>query len=300
MAKISDRKLKEVKERILHGGSYLELEAFELQVPKEELRYALQHVCNGGVKSGEYKAMIRNSEATSSRIPEEELAKLCILPKPSKRRATSSTQEERLPAEQVINLMPPVEDESDLDPMEMLLREKEDLEKEYEATSNGLEKAKKILELREETAKKAESALQSAQALAKNAKEDVKRARHSVQNAECSVNECNVAIQRVMEEIEQLKLNTVYLVDPWYTGEMPTYGTLLSTVELNGVTVQQAEEEYFPEATLQGVLMFDQVSDYKKSLEFCALVIQHIIEGKCYRLCVSDERIKSMLKMYID
>ena len=76
-------------------------------------------------------------------------------------------------------------------------------------------------------------------------------------------------------------------------------GTFFSTVEMEGVTLQNVPEEYLPEASLEGVLLFDFVPDYKKARVFCGLVAKYELEETPYKLLVSDERVKALLKMHI-
>ena len=300
MAKITGRKLEEVKQRILHEGSCLEREAFDLQLPMEELRYLLQRRCNGGVKSSEYKAILRNSETTASRIPKEELSRLRIPPKPVKRKTSDSAPvpTECTPAEKLLETALPVE-ESSMDPMDELVLRKCKLEEELEFRNFSLEKAKEILSVRLETLKSAKSALQRAQAYAQTAEAEVEEARLDLRYAEDKLTETQVEANQVLTDIEDLKTNTIWLIDPWYSGPIPEYGILISNVELEGVTVQQVEEEYLPEPTLEGVMKFEHVPDYKRALEFCGLVTKFELEDKSYRLCVSDEKLKELLKVYI-
>ena len=302
MAKITGNKVKEIKERILHGGSYLELEAFDLHVPVEELKYAIRRSCNGGEKSSEYKAILRNSETTASRIPKQELAQMKIISEPVKKSQNMSTPvlEERIPAEKVMSEpMTSAVTIPDLDPMDALLIQKEKLEEEIESLSYSLEKANEILSVRLETEKKAKSALQRALALAKNAEADVVCAHLAVTQIEQRVADAQDALKEVFGNIEELKVNTIWLIDPWYSGEMPGYGTCFSVVEREGVTIQKVDEDYLPEARVEDILMFDLVPDYRKAREFCGLVAMFELEGKSYKLCVGNDRVKALLKMYI-
>ena len=300
MAKITNGKLKEIKDRILHEGSYLELEAFNLQLPEEELRYAIMKSCNGGAKSSEFKAILRNSEVTASRIPKEELEKIRILPKPRKRKDTSVTVEERTSAKEILDKDTVLnEEENIMDPMNKLVQENVELEKELDASCHNLEKVKGMLDIRIEAAQKAKSALQRAQAIAENAEADVVCAQLAVKEAKKRLVDVQEALKEVSANIEELKANTIWLIDPWYSGEMPGYGTCFSVVERELVTVQQVETDYLPEATLEGVLLFDYVPDYKKAREFCGLVTKYELENKKYKTCISDERVKALIKMYV-
>ena len=185
------------------------------------------------------------------------------------------------------------------DPMEELLRRKEELQREVAEFASSLEKAREILQIRQESLSDAQSVLEKAQAAVQKAEAEEADAKAVVQETQEQRGKIQQELQVVEQEIQRLKEKTVYLIDPWFTGELPEDGTFFSTVEMEGVTLREVPEEYLPEASLEGVLLFDFVPDYKKARVFCGLVTQFELEETPYSLLVSDERVKELLKMYI-
>lgn len=185
------------------------------------------------------------------------------------------------------------------DSMEELLRKKEGIQKEFVTCATSLEEAEAILAIRQEALSDAQSVLEKAQAAVQKAEAEEADAKAVVQETQEQRGKIQQELQVVEQEIQRLKEKTVYLIDPWYTGELPQYGTFFSTVEMEGVTLQKVPEEYLPEKTLEGVLLFDFIPDYKKARVFCGLVAKYELDETPYHILVSDERLKELLKMYI-
>lgn len=192
------------------------------------------------------------------------------------------------------------------DSMEELLRKKEELQKELVNCTSSLKEAEAILQIRqgslkdaEAVLKKAQEALSAAVTAVAESETSVKIATTTVQQAQAQQAQAQQELQGVEQAIKELKEKSVYLIDPWYTGELPQYGTFLSTVEMERVTVEEVPEEYIPERTLDGVLLFDFVPDYYKARDFCGLVAKFELEEMPYTILVSDGRVKELLKMYI-
>ena len=169
------------------------------------------------------------------------------------------------------------------------LREKEKLQKRVASCASSLEAAEAILAVRKEALTDARSVLEKVQLAVENAEADEAEANAAVQRAEEQQATVQAELQQVEEKIQKVKEKTIYLVDPWFKGVLPEYGTFISTVEM----------EYLPEVTLAGVLLFDYVPDYKKARLFAGLVAKFELEENPYHLLVSDERVKELLKMYI-
>ena len=68
---------------------------------------------------------------------------------------------------------------------------------------------------------------------------------------------------------------------------------------MEGVEKLEVSEDYLPAASVEGILLFDYVPDYRKARLFAGLVAQFELEENPYKLLVSDERVKELLKMYI-
>ena len=285
----NEKKLRGIKERILHSGSYIEKEAFELGIPKDQLLQELERMYPGGRNNSQYKAVITTSKRNASHVPAEELDKLRVLPKPTRQKASVSTP---APAPVPAPATP-------ADTMEGLLRKKEGLQKELVTCATSLEKAEAILAIRQEALSDAQDVLEKAQIAVQQAEAEEAEAKAAVQQAQVHQAEAQQELQGIEQAIKELREKTIYLVDPWYSGELPTFGTFISTVEMEGVKTQEVSEDYLPEASLEGVLLFDFVPDYKKARVFCGLVAQFELEENPYHLIVSDERVKKLLKMYI-
>lgn len=283
MAKISEKRLREVKDRILHSGSYMVKEAFEMGIPQEELIEQLERMYPGGRKNSQYKAVITTSKRNASRVPEEELGRMRILPKPTRQAKASA----------------PAPTPAPVDPMEELLHRKDELQKQLVASASSLKEAEAILAIRQEALADANAVLKKAQQAVKKAEAEEVEAMQAVRKEQEQRAKVQEALEQVEEEIQELKEKTIYLVDPWFNGTLPEYGTFLSTVEMEGVEIQEVPEDYLPGASLEGVLLFDFVPDYKKARVFCGLVAKFELEENSYQLLVSDERVKELLKMYI-
>jgi hypothetical protein len=293
--KISEKKLCDVVGRVLHDGSYLEVEAFNLKVPVEELKLQLRRMYPGGCKNSQYKAVLTTSSRNAEHVPKEELEKLRIIPKPSRKTRVPAPASAQTPAP----ALPAPEPEPTLNPMELLLRKKEELRKEQADCDARCESAKSILQIRTDALSSAKSVLQKAQAAVKKAEADKAEAETAVRQAEVAAKQVQAAVRQTDSEIKELTARTIYLVDPWYSGELPEYGTFLSTTEMEGVQKEVVPSEYLPKDTLEGVLLFDWVPDYRTARVFCGLVQKLELEEKPYTLLVTDERVKELLKMYI-
>lgn len=183
--------------------------------------------------------------------------------------------------------------------LEQLLERKSNSEKNLKIKMQAVETAKSILAIRERTLEKARVVLEKAQKAFSEAETDMSGAQNSFNQAENELLNAQQSLQQVDSEIEDLKNNTVYLVDPWYAGTLPEFGTFFSTVEMEGITVLDVPDVYLPKATVDGILLFDYVPDYKKARVFVGLVIMHELEGRPYTLLVTDERVEALMKMNI-
>lgn len=128
------------------------------------------------------------------------------------------------------------------DPMEELLREKEKLQKRVASCASSLEAAEAILAVRKEALTDARSVLEKVQLAVENAEADEAEANAAVQRAEEQQATVQAELQQVEEKIQKVKEKTIYLVDPWFKGVLPEYGTFISTVEMEGVEKQEVSE----------------------------------------------------------
>lgn len=298
--KLTEERLNRIKKEVLHGGGCLEKLAAEWNYTLEALREMLAAAYDGGVKNTQFKAIIRNSDRNASRLSKEELAKLqgmvtLKLVKQAKpltvvlAPAIVPTTTEASPA-------PVVTPE---DPMKELLRKKDDLQGELDLCKASLEQATDILGIRQKIYDKAKAVLEDAKKVAQNAEAEVTESQKLAQQAQEQYENVQDELRRVEAEIQELREKSIYLIDPWYNGELPEYGTFISSVEMEGVSVQEVPEEYLFKATVEEILLFDYVPDYKKARLFAGLVAKFELEGISYKLLVSDDRVKSLLEIYI-
>lgn len=290
---LTRERLSVVRERVLHGGDCLERIAFEWGYTLEALKESIEATYDGGRKNSQYKAILHNSEMNASRVPAEELAKLQVKQtkpiKVSPAPAIVPTTTEASPA-------PVVTPE---DPMKELLRKKDDLQGELDLCKASLEQATDILGIRQKIYDKAKAVLEDAKKVAQNAEAEVTESQKLAQQAQEQYENVQDELRRVEAEIQELREKSIYLIDPWYNGELPEYGTFISSVEMEGVSVQEVPEEYLFKATVEEILLFDYVPDYKKARLFAGLVAKFELEGISYKLLVSDDRVKSLLEIYI-
>jgi len=312
--KISVKKLREVKERILHDGSFLEKEAFDLKISKEDLIDQLIAMYEGGKKNTQLKAVLETSAKNSSRIPKEELEKYTFTVKTRKRKTTASNTEVNIPSfapkltatsesesESEPELTPTSAPESVSDLIDMLSEKKNTLEKEMPFKKEAFEKAHVIFQIREETLLESQQLLEKAQIAAEKAKIELEEAKMSLEQAKTALQESEFSMLELEEQIQVLKAKNIYLVGPWYTGTLPKYGTFFSTEAIDGIdvlNVQEVPEKYLPEATLDGVLLFDYVPDYKKARIFCGLIKQFKEENKEFTLLVNNTSLQQLIEMY--
>lgn len=182
------------------------------------------------------------------------------------------------------------------DPMEELLCKRDKLQKEVISCAASLEEANAILEIRQASLEDAEAVLKKAEAAVQQAQSDVDEAERTLQEAQELQVKTQKELQRVEEEIQK---NQVYLVAPWFSGNLPTFGTFLSTVEMEGVKVFEPAETIEPNFKDMVSSGFDLVSEYTRALSFVSLVQEYILEGKEIRVLNTDQRVKKLLDKHI-
>ena len=239
------KKYREVADRILHAGSYLEKEAYEMGVTLEELLRELEKIYSGGKKNSQFKAVLRNSMMNSSRVSEEELTRMRVLPKPAPAPALAQTPAPA-PAPALAQTLAPAQAPAP-DTMEELLRKKEELQKQVMDYVSSLEDAEEILQIRQEALVNAQSVLEKAQLAVQQATTQFHYAREQLHQAQEHQKQVQKKLQRIEEEIFELKEQTVYLIEPWYSGTLPEYGTFISTVEMEGVQILEPTETIEPD-----------------------------------------------------
>ena len=280
MAKVTNKQWCDMMNRIHSGRSSLTQEAQKLGISLDEL-IAMGDETHKGGENERWKEWMQTKRESSKRDKQQM--------RPRKKKPVTISVPASAPVLEPVVSTP-------ADSMEELLHRKEELQNEVLDCASSLEKKEKILKFRQEALADVMNVLEKVQVAVENAKSDVDEAQQAVQRAEKQKKMVQEELKAVEEEIQKKQ---VYLVAPWYSGKFPEFGTFFSTVEMEGVTLQNVPEEYLPEASLEGVLLFDFVPDYKKARVFCGLVAKHELEETHYQLLVSDERVKELLKMYI-
>ena len=284
---IKDPQWCKIMNRVHYDGSSLTNEAQKLGITLEELIKMGDEYHKGRTNEGE-KEWGRTKRESAPRDKKFRPKKKKTTPVPAPAPApTPAPASEPTPAP------------TPADPMEELRRNKDELQRKVASCAASLEEAEEILQIRQGALKEAQGLLEKAQLAVKKAEADEAEAKTEVQQAQAELAKVQGEIQQVEQEIQELREKSIYLIDPWFTGTLPEYGTFLSTVEMEGVKTQAVPEEYLPEASLEGVLLFDFVPDYKKARVFCGLVAKFELEETPYSLLVSDERVKKLLDMYI-
>jgi len=299
MAKITNQEWCDIMNRIHSGRSCLTQEAQKLQITLDELIAMGDEVHNG--KGNEREKEWRQTKRESAQRDKK------MQPRKRKRAvSTPASAPTHASTPGPISAPAPAPEPAPTDSMEELLRKKEELQKKLVNCTSSLKEAEAILQIRqgslkdaEAVLKKAQEALSAAVTAVAESETSVKIATTTVQQAQAQQAQAPQELQGVEKAIQELKEKSVYLIDPWYTGELPQYGTFLSTVEMERVTVEEVPEEYIPGRTLDGVLLFDFVPDYYKARDFCGLVAKFELEEMPYTILVSDGRVKELLKMYI-
>lgn len=290
MAKrITEKRLKEVKERVLHDGSILEKEAFQIGVSKEELVWQLERLYTGGRKNTQYKAVLKTSERNASKVPKEELDGYRILPKPEKKRQKRYDSIE--PAEKA-------ESKKEPDPVKELFSKKEKLKQKIAFNLSSLNEARRIVIIKEEQVKEAKKRLEEAQNKVLEAENEVAKASFLISKAEIKIQKAKEELQQVERDIQSRR---VFLLDPWFSGELPEYGKFISTVAVLGCEEISPSEEYVLAPDFNDMIEagFDLASEYQKALAFVALCQQYTLEGKDYILLSTDRRLSKLLAKYI-
>lgn len=301
-AKLSKKKLVMAKDSILHEGSFLEKEAFNLKVTKEELIEQLAAMYDGGKKNSQYKAVISNSNLNVAHVSEEELQKLQVVKTRRKTRQKAKAPvappkpDDSKTAES--NLHNADEEEISAEMIEAILKKKEELEAQIKTAEDSERNAKEVVKIRECTFKKAQEVFEKAQKALDTAEDELKLAYEEVTRTSSEVTEVRSALAKIEETVEKAR-RKVFLVSPWYKGELPKYGTFISTVEMDRCVLQEVPEEYLPEMTVNGILLFDLVPDYKKARNFVGLVSMYELENKEYALLIDDSRVQALLDMTI-
>lgn len=185
------------------------------------------------------------------------------------------------------------------DLMEELLLKKEKLQRQNADCASSLEEAKAILSIRQGALTDAQAVLAKAQQAVQQATADVEETETCIRQAQTELAKVQGEIQQVEQEIQKLREKIIYLVDPWFNGEFPAFGTFLSTVEMEGVQVLKPVETIEPDFKDMVSSGFDLVSEYTRALSFVSLVQEYILKGEAHSVLNTDPRVKKLLYKHI-
>ena len=159
-----------------------------------------------------------------------------------------------------------------------------------------LKTAESILTTRDEVVDNALKTLELAKFEQKLAQNDVKTASSKLQNLKQALSEIEM-------EIEKEKNKTIYLVAPGYSGEIPSWGTFISTEKIDNLKINlifpTAEFLLKPDFNEMINAGYDSAQEYINALRFVALISEFVCGEKNYILLVSDKKIQKLIHIYI-
>lgn len=194
---------------------------------------------------------------------------------------------------------------SSVNDMEALEKKKVTIAGEITSEKVKLGEATKILDDCEKDVAEKQSAYDSAREALKEAKSVRGKAEKTVTKHSQSIANLEVRLGEVEAQITELKNNVIYLVAPGYKGEKPEFGTYYSTSEVEGydkLSIVEVSEEYVIEPKFKDMFLsgYDSLQDYMKALRFIMLCVEYTFKEISYTVLADDERLKKLLKTYID
>ena len=180
--------------------------------------------------------------------------------------------------------------------IEKFIEEEKELKRELITKLAELENMKQISVIRDQDVADSKEFLEKAKSAFEQAQQAFNRAKQNVLEKEQEVKRTEEMLAKVQDEI---KNKSVYLLDPWYKGDIPEYGIFISSAEVDGIatTVEQVEPTYMPDDSVEGIFLFDYVPDYKKACAFIGLITKYIVEDKPFQKLISDKRVLALIEM---
>lgn len=160
----------------------------------------------------------------------------------------------------------------------------------------ALKTAESILTTRDEVVNTALRTLELAKFEQKLAQNDVKTATSKLQNLKQALSEIEI-------KIEKEKNKTIYLVAPGYSGEIPSFGTFISTEKIDNIKINLIFPltEFFFKPDFNEMINagYNSAQEYINALRFIALISEFVCGEKNYILLVSDKKIQKLIHIYI-
>lgn len=193
-----------------------------------------------------------------------------------------------------------------VDELKRMEEERTSLVKNIAIIERTLATATSILNIRNKKFTDTQKVFNEAKQALEVAKLEKEDAQKDVENATIQLQKFNLSLSNIDQKIEtEKKKRSIFLVSPGYTGEIPSFGTFVSTVDtINGISkvdkiTPASDFKIKPDFEEMVDAGYDSAQEYAKVLKFVELISQFIYNEKAYTLLVSDERIKNLIKLHI-
>mgnify|MGYP004629630391 CR=1 FL=1 len=193
-----------------------------------------------------------------------------------------------------------------VDELKRMEEERTSLVKNIAIIERTLATATSILNIRNKKFTDTQKVFNEAKQALEVAKVEQEDAQKDVENATLQLQNFNLSLSNIDQKIEtEKKKRSIFLVSPGYTGEIPSFGTFVSTVDtINGISkvdkiTPASDFKIKPDFEEMVDAGYDSAQEYAKILKFVELISQFIYNEKAYTLLVSDERIKNLIKLHI-
>ena len=193
-----------------------------------------------------------------------------------------------------------------VDELKRMEEERTSLVKNIAIIERTLATATSILNIRNKKFTDTQKVFNEAKQALEVAKVEQEDAQKDVENATIQLQKFNLSLSNIDQKIEtEKKKRSIFLVSPGYTGEIPSFGTFVSTVDtINGISkvdkiTPASDFKIKPDFEEMVDAGYDSAQEYAKVLKFVELISQFIYNEKAYTLLVSDERIKNLITLHI-
>ena len=193
-----------------------------------------------------------------------------------------------------------------VDELKRMEEERTSLVKNIAIIERTLATATSILNIRNKKFTDTQKVFNEAKQALEVAKVEQEDAQKDVENATIQLQKFNLSLSNIDQKIEtEKKKRSIYLVAPGYTGEIPSFGTFISTVDIiDGISkvdkiTPASDFKIKPDFEEMVDAGYDSAQEYAKILKFVELISQFIYNEKAYTLLVSDERIKNLITLHI-
>lgn len=153
-----------------------------------------------------------------------------------------------------------------------------------------LEKAENEVEDAREKLKEAEKFFKTVQLKQEKAKNKLDK-----QNAELLA--CRERQNQLEEKLAEIDSKIIYLIAPNYKGDMPEYGTFISVIPKEGMTVEDVSKvTLMHEPTMVDLMEYADMEKAKEGYQYLQLVTKYFVESAEYNLLVDDPATLNLLR----